>query len=98
VGKNAFRHEAGTVVAGVLKDPFTAEPYEPELVGQQRQIMIGKKSGLVSIAYKVKEMGLPIAKERFPEMLILVKQEAVKKHRALTDKEFEALAEAMLNS
>ena len=98
VGKNAFRHEAGTVVAGVLQDPFTAEPYEPGLVGQQRQVMIGKKSGLVSIAYKVKEMGLPIEKERFPEMLMLVKQAAVKKHGALTDEEFKALAEAMLKS
>lgn len=98
VGQNAFRHEAGTVVAGVLQDPFTAEPYEPGLVGQQRHIMIGKKSGLVSIAYKVKEMGLAIAQERFPELLMLVKQAAVKKHGALTDDEFADLAKTLLNS
>lgn len=97
VGQNAFRHEAGTVVAGVLQDPFTAEPYDPGLVGQQRRIMIGKKSGLVSIAYKVQEMGLALAQERFPELLLLVKQAAVKKHGALTDEEFAALAETMLN-
>ena len=98
VGINAFRHEAGTVVAGVLQDPFTAEPYDPGLVGQQRRILIGKKSGLVSIAYKAKEMDLAIAPQRFPELLMRVKQAAVKKHGALTDEEFEALVETMLNS
>jgi isopropylmalate/homocitrate/citramalate synthase len=96
VGENAFRHEAGTVVAGVLQDPFTAESYAPELVGQRRQILIGKKSGLVSIAHKIQEMNLAIPEERFPEMLTRVKATAVRQHRALTDQEFKALAEEML--
>jgi isopropylmalate/homocitrate/citramalate synthase len=93
VGENAFRHEAGMVVAGVLQDPFTAEPYAPEVVGRRRQILIGKKSGLVSIGYKVKELGLPISEGRFSEILTKVKQAAVKKRRALTDEEFKALTE-----
>ena len=93
VGDNAFRHEAGMAVAGVLQDPFTAEPYSPELVGQQRRILIGKKSGLASIAYKVKEMGLRATEEQFPEILTRVKHAAVKKRRALTDAEFKALVE-----
>lgn len=97
VGESAFRHESGMVVAGLLQDPFTAEAYEPELVGQRRQILLGKKSGLVSIAYKVKEMGLAVPEERFPEMLARVKQTAVDKHRALTDMEFKALAEGMMH-
>jgi isopropylmalate/homocitrate/citramalate synthase len=97
VGENTFRHEAGMVVAGLLQDPFTAEPYAPELVGQRRRILIGKKSGLVSISYKVKEMGLPISEERFPEVLTRVKQAAVDKHGALTDEEFKALVEGMLH-
>ena len=95
VGENAFRHEAGMVVAGVLQDPFTAEPYAPDLVGQRRQILIGKKSGLVSIGYKVKELGMPLAEERFPEILSRVKQAAVKKRGALTDDEFRALADEL---
>lgn len=92
VGQNAFRHESGMVVAGVVKDPFTAEPYEPEIVGQTRQILLGKKSGLVSIGYKVKEMGLDLPEDRFPEMLARVKQQAVEKHGSLTDGEFADLA------
>ncbi len=92
VGANAFRHEAGMVVAGVLQDPFTAEPYVPELVGQERRILVGKKSGLVSISYKVRELGLPVAEARFPELLTRVKRASVEKRGALTDEEFTALA------
>jgi isopropylmalate/homocitrate/citramalate synthase len=95
VGDSAFRHESGMVVAGLLQDPFTAEAYQPEIVGQRRQILLGKKSGLVSISYKVKEMGLSVPEERFPEMLERVKSVAVTKKRALTDDEFKQLAQAM---
>ena len=66
MGESAFRHESGMVVAGLLQDPFTAEAYEPELVGQHRQILLGKKSGLVSISYKVKEMALPVPEAELP--------------------------------
>ena len=96
VGEGAFRHESGMVVAGVLKDPFTAESYQPELVGQRRSILLGKKSGLVSIAYKVADMGLRVPEERFPALLTKVKEVAVEKHRALTDDEFKAVADALL--
>ena len=92
VGENAFRHEAGMVVAGVLKDPFTAEAYEPEIVGQRRQILLGKKSGLVSIVHKLREMGIELADELHPQLLTRVKAEAVRQHRSLTDAEFATLA------
>ena len=82
VGENAFRHEAGMVVAGVLKDPFTAEAYEPEIVGQRREILIGKKSGLVSIVHKVTELKFDLDTARFPELLDRVKAQAVEKHRS----------------
>jgi isopropylmalate/homocitrate/citramalate synthase len=94
VGENAFRHEAGMVVAGVLKDPFTAEPYSPDIVGQQRRILIGKKSGLVSIQHKAKELGIFLAEDAANRMLEAVKVEAVKLRRSLSDEEFRALAKS----
>ena len=94
VGENAFRHEAGMVVAGVLKDPFTAEAYRPEIVGQKREILLGKKSGLVSIGHKVAQLGLDVDEQRFPDLLERVKQLAVERHRSLTDAEFIALTQA----
>ena len=97
VGESAFRHESGMVVAGLLQDPFTAETYQPELVGQRRQILLGKKSGLVSISYKVKELGLSVPEQCFPEMLNRVKSEAVSRRRAITDEEFRQIANAMMH-
>jgi isopropylmalate/homocitrate/citramalate synthase len=97
VGENAFRHESGMVVAGLLQDPYTAESYAPELVGQKRQILIGKKSGIVSISLKVREMGLEVPEDRFPELLARVKEAAVRKHWALADEEFAALAKEMMH-
>jgi isopropylmalate/homocitrate/citramalate synthase len=83
-------------VAGLLKDPFTCEPYEPQIVGQERKILLGKKSGLVSVSYKVKDLGLSVPEDRFPEILVQVKEAAVNKRRALTDDEFKAVTEAVL--
>ncbi|MFH0956403.1 MAG: hypothetical protein V1813_00920, partial [Candidatus Aenigmatarchaeota archaeon] len=49
IGKNAFAHESGIHVDGVLKNPKTYEPFEPESVGQKRSIRLGKHSGLSSV-------------------------------------------------
>lgn len=55
VGKNIFAHESGIHTAGIIKNPFTYEPYPPELVGGKRQLLIGDSSGLEVIRYKVEE-------------------------------------------
>ena len=55
VGKNIFAHESGIHTAGIIKNPFTYEPYPPELVGGKRLLMIGDSSGLEVIRFKVEE-------------------------------------------
>jgi isopropylmalate/homocitrate/citramalate synthase len=45
VGANVFAHESGIHVNGVLRDPSTFEPFEPELVGAERSLLLGKHSG-----------------------------------------------------
>lgn len=56
VGDYAFAHESGIHTHGVLKDPFTYEPYPPELVGNTRRLTIGKQSGKRIIRHKIKEI------------------------------------------
>lgn len=94
VGDNAFRHEAGMVVAGVLKEPFTAEAYKPEIVGQSREIMLGKKSGLISVTHKLRELGLALPEDRHQALLDEVKAIATRNRRAVTDAELRRLVKA----
>lgn len=56
VGDYSFAHESGIHTHGVLKDPWTYEPYPPELVGNTRRITIGKLSGKNVIGHKIKEI------------------------------------------
>ena len=55
VGKNIFSHESGIHTAGIIKNPFTYEPFPPELVGGKRNLMIGDTSGTEVIRLKVEE-------------------------------------------
>jgi isopropylmalate/homocitrate/citramalate synthase len=56
VGDYGFAHESGIHTHGVLNDPWTYEPYPPELVGNERRLTIGKQSGKGIIKHKVKEL------------------------------------------
>ncbi len=57
VGANAFSHESGIHVHGILNHPLTYEPIDPSIVGAERRIVIGKHSGKHAITYVVKQLG-----------------------------------------
>jgi len=56
VGDYGFAHESGIHTHGVLNDPWTYEPYPPELVGNTRRLTIGKQSGKGIIKHKITEL------------------------------------------
>jgi isopropylmalate/homocitrate/citramalate synthase len=93
VGKNAFSHESGLVIGGILNNPFTGESLAPELVGRSRRIVIGKKSGLASIKAKLKEIDLEDDINREQQILQKVKQIALDKKGSLSDSEFRKIVE-----
>ncbi len=51
VGDNAFAHEAGIHVHGMVNEVSTYEPIDPSVVGAERKIVVGKHSGLNSILW-----------------------------------------------
>lgn len=80
VGRNSFRHETGMVVAGVLKNPATAEPYAPETVGQHRSISLGRGSGRASVAFALQRLGRQVAdEETIMSVLERVKEAAMRR-------------------
>jgi isopropylmalate/homocitrate/citramalate synthase len=90
-GENLFTRESGAVAAQ-FHDPPAIEPYSSELVGAERGIVLGKKSGLDSIRIKVVELGLEVPEELFPTLLEAVKRAGTKKRGLVTDAEFRRLA------
>jgi isopropylmalate/homocitrate/citramalate synthase len=89
-GDNLFTRESGAVAAQ-FHDPPAIEPYASELVGAERGIVLGKKSGLDSIRIKLAELGLEAPQEQHAELLELVKRAGTKKRGLVTDAEFRRL-------
>jgi isopropylmalate/homocitrate/citramalate synthase len=87
VGENLFTRESGAV-ASQFHIPEAIEPYSASLVGADRRIVLGKKSGLDSIDLKARELGLNIPADARPAILVEVKKRAIEKRGLLTDAEF----------
>jgi homocitrate synthase NifV len=58
IGAGIFACETGLHLAGLAKDPQTYEPYEPVLVGAQRQLSYGAKVGRQGVAERLRQLGL----------------------------------------
>ena len=91
VGETLFRRESGAV-ASQFHDPPSIEPYAADLVGADRELVLGKKSGIDSIRIKAEELGLDLDAEAQRELLARVKARGAELRRLLTDDEFRELA------
>jgi isopropylmalate/homocitrate/citramalate synthase len=91
-GDTLFRRESGAV-ASQFHDPRSIEPYSSELVGAERAIVLGKKSGVDSIRIKAAEHGLELDEDAQRRLLVEVKRLGTEKRGLVTDAEFLELAE-----
>lgn len=71
VGISAFAHKAGVHVSGVQKNPKTYEHIQPELVGNERKILISELAGQSSVLKKAKEMKIDLSKNTSQTQKIL---------------------------
>jgi isopropylmalate/homocitrate/citramalate synthase len=90
-GETLFRRESGAV-ASQFHDPPSIEPYSSELVGAERGIVLGKKSGIDSIRIKADELALDVSEEARADLLAKVKALGTRKRGLVTDEEFTDLA------
>ena len=63
VGRSAFAHKAGVHVSAVEKNPRTYEHIQPELVGNQRRIVISDQSGLSNVLHYAAKFGINLSKQ-----------------------------------
>jgi isopropylmalate/homocitrate/citramalate synthase len=91
-GETLYRRESGAV-ASQFHDPESIEPYSSELVGAERAIVLGKKSGLDSIRIKADDLGLDVPEARRAEVLAAVKALGTQKRGLVSDDEFRAIVD-----
>lgn len=92
VGDNLFTRESGAV-ANQFHIPEAIEPYSHDIVGAPRRIVLGKKSGLLSIKLKKEELGIDLPESLYAPVLAKVKELGTSEERLVTDEEFVRLAD-----
>ncbi len=98
IGDGAYSIESGIVTGWYKnvfeKDPTTVFPVRPEFVGHERpKIVMGKKSGIDSIAVWSQKLGMELTEE---EALAVLGQVKLKSHdlkRVLSEDEFREIVE-----
>jgi 2-isopropylmalate synthase len=63
VGRSAFAHKGGIHVSAVEKNPLTYEHIKPELIGNERRIVISDQSGLSNVLSKAQNFGINLTKD-----------------------------------
>ena len=94
VGENAFAHEAGIHVQGILANSDTYEAFNPEEVGHKRKIVLGKLTGANAIKAKLEEYDIKLSDEQFNELFAKVKSLG-DSGKTITDLDFKSLAETI---
>jgi homocitrate synthase NifV len=79
-GKNAFSHESGVHVDGILKFPGNYENFDPKTIGRTRKILYGKHSGKCGLKH--------LFEDRFSDNQYVVMLQEIKKKSQLEKRAF----------
>ncbi len=90
VGYNAFSHEAGIHTHGVLAHTLTYEPLQPESVGRQRAMILGKHTGRAAVVEKLRERGVVAPDATVVDLLARLKEGAESRSKEETQRFLEA--------
>ncbi|MBX5326831.1 homoaconitate hydratase [Candidatus Bathyarchaeota archaeon A05DMB-4] len=74
VGDNAFSHESGIHVHGMLVHPLSYEPIPPILVGRETKFHLGKQTGKHLVEERLKSAGINATPEQIREIVNEIKQ------------------------
>ena len=97
LGDRNFTRESGIGVDLVVKEPLAMFGTHPALTGRRGEIVLGKKSGKLSITYNLEQLGITDADdEAVGEMLKRVKDKGIEKRGLLTQEEFRDIVDSVL--
>ncbi len=95
LGSNCFAHESGIHADGIIKDAVNYEPYDPDEVGLERSLVIGKHSGRNTLITVLADMGVHIDKDTAGDLLENVRRASVQMHRSISHEELLSLYKDM---
>lgn len=87
VGDNAFTHEAGIHVNGLLKNAHTYQPYDPAELGLQHRLVLGKHSGRSLLYSLLQEQKITLQQQEIQRLLEQVRSLAIQLKRGVTQEE-----------
>jgi 2-isopropylmalate synthase len=93
VGRSAFAHKGGMHVAGVNADVRTFEHVDPELVGNQRDVLPSELSGKATVLTQADQVGLDLSDEEARAAVEALKE---REHRGYHYEAAEASFELLL--
>ena len=97
VGTNAFAHESGIHVAAILNCPMTYESLPPEAVGNERHIIMGKKTGVNYVKKRLVDMSIDASEEQAIEICRRVKELGERIGR-VNDEQFRRIVSDVMSS
>jgi len=96
LGDRNFTRESGIGVDLVVKEPLAMFGTHPALTGRRGEVVLGKKSGKLSITYNLEQLGITDADdEAIGEMLKRVKDKGIEKRGLLTQEEFREIVDTV---
>jgi len=96
LGDRNFTRESGIGVDLVVKEPLAMFGTHPALTGRRGEVVLGKKSGKLSITYNLEQLGITDADDdAIGEMLKRVKDRGIEKRGLLTQEEFREIVDSV---
>lgn len=84
VGENAFVHESGIHAHGILQNPQTYEAFNPQEVGWEHRLVVGKHSGRHLVQAILQEHGISLNGDDLQRVLESARNWSTKVKRNLT--------------
>lgn len=73
VGEGIFSHESGIHVDGLIKNPRNYQSIDPEELGRQHRVVLGKHSGTKAIMRAYAELGSSISEDQAQRILTRIR-------------------------
>ena len=74
VGENAFSHKGGLHASAVEKNSKTYEHIDPQIVGNNRNVVISDQAGKSNLINQLNKMSIKIKNDNINDILEIIKQ------------------------